>query len=1177
MNALLEPLKRYRDYETIEEKLISASGITQISGVIDGAKGNLIAGLGGDYSWKLVVTFSEQRARELVADLAQYEDQVWYYPAKDVLFYQSDIRGNLLTGERIAVMKQLAYEKRGIIVTTIDGLMDCLQDPKILMEASLQFTVGEKLNTSELKEELIRIGYEKNAQVEGVGQFAIRGGIIDIFPLSQELPFRIELWGDEIDTIRTIDVDSQRSVGEVDQALVYPAVEMILTSREIQIGLEAIEREGKAIEAQFRGEMKTEEAFRLSESIANLKDELLQFSNLTAAESYIRYFCPKVFGFMDYIDGPNTLILLDEPSRLEARGKTVELEFGDSITQRIEKGYALPKQADILQSRKQIFAQLRRHGALAFSTLDMSVEGLKVTNQFSLATKSVSAFNKSFELLVKELKRYIAGHYQIVVTTDSTSRAKRLAKDLEEQELPCFLTQNFEHPIKPGEILVCASGIQHGFEYPLLQFVVITESDVFGNRIKKSKKIKRYSGERIQDFTQLKVGDYVVHENHGLGVYRGIEKVQVDRVNKDYIKIEYDKSGSLFVPVSSLDVLQKYAGSDAKKPKLNRLGSKEWQKTKSRVRGAVQDIAKDLVELYATREQAEGFPYSSDTTWQREFEEAFPFEETDDQLTTIEAVKQDMESTRSMDRLVCGDVGFGKTEIAIRAAFKAVQEDKQVVYLVPTTILAQQHYNTFSQRMKDYPIRVDLLCRFKTAKEQRKTITDLKKGLVDIVIGTHRVLSKDVEYKDLGLLIIDEEQRFGVSHKEKIKQLKHNVDVLTLTATPIPRTLHMSLIGIRDMSVLEEAPLQRMPIQTYVMEHNEEMIREAVGRELARDGQVFYVYNRVKDIAEVTGRLQKLLPEATIAFAHGQMHERELEDIMYQFINGTIDVLVSTTIIETGLDISNVNTMIIQDADNMGLSQLYQLRGRVGRSSRTAYAFLTYRKNKMIREVAEKRLGAIKEFTELGSGIRIAMKDLEIRGAGNILGASQHGHMEAVGYDLYCKMLSEAVHTIQGDGKALYYETSIDLNLNAYIPTSYIQSEELKLNAYRKIATIENEEDRENMFDELFDRYGQVPTEVEMLLEIATLKSRAHEVYLTDVLEKGNEISFLIYPEAKYDPAKIQAFVQKFNGALKFDSQSKPLKFEYWKNYNTKTKALGSLAIVREVLESIEEELLVEE
>ncbi|MCR5754199.1 MAG: transcription-repair coupling factor, partial [Acetatifactor sp.] len=721
-----------------------------------------------------------------------------------------------------------------------------------------------------------------------------------------------------------------------------------------------------------------------------------------------------------------------------------------------------------------------------------------------------------------------------------------------------------------GEVLICYGHVERGFEYPMLKFVVLSESDIFGAEKKKKKKKKNFHGQKINDFNELKIGDYVVHETHGLGIYKGIEKVEVEHVVKDYIKIEYRDGGNLYVLATGLDVLQKYASADAAKtPKLNKLGTKEWERTKTKVRTAVNEIAKELVELYAIRQQSTGYSFGKDTVWQREFEEMFPFEETEDQLAAIADTKADMESTRIMDRLVCGDVGYGKTEIAIRAAFKAVQEGKQVVYLVPTTILAQQHYNTFVQRMKDFPVRIDLMSRFRTPSEIKKTVTDLQKGFVDIVIGTHRVLSKDVQYKDLGLLIIDEEQRFGVAHKEKIKQLKENVDVLTLTATPIPRTLHMSLIGIRDMSVLEEAPNDRLPIQTYVMEYNDQMVREAIVRELSRGGQVYYVYNRVSNIADIASGLAALVPEATVAYAHGQMKEHELERIMLDFVNGEIDVLVSTTIIETGLDISNVNTMIIHDSDQLGLSQLYQLRGRVGRSNRTAYAFLMYKRDKMLKEVAEKRLAAIREFTDLGSGFKIAMRDLEIRGAGNLLGMRQHGHMEAVGYDMYCKMLNEAVLGLKGQAAVSDFATIIDLDVDAYIPPVYIVNEMQKLDIYKRIAGIENEKERDDMRDELLDRFGEIPKSVDNLLRIALIRVAAHKLFMTEIKGKNERIIFTFRPDGNINVQAIPQLLKKIGKELSFTAYGNPY-FTY------KYRRTGLVEKDEELLLDKTEELLCE-
>lgn len=1171
MRAFIKPLESLNGFSNILTTMKREKGLIAVTGCMDAQKPHMIYALGQEKKNRVIITFHEQRAKELYEDYLFFDKTAVYYPAKDILFYQSDIRGSVLTAERMKALKAIYEQESVTVITTFDALMNTQAPPQRVWDNILAFSEGDTISLKEVTSALIRMGYEKEHQVETTGQFAVRGGILDIYPLTEDNPVRIELWDDEIDTIRTFDTESQKSIENIESIVVYPACELVLTEAEKQKGITRILKEAEITSEKLRKEMKTEEAYRMLSTAKEKAEEWGELSIYAGMDAYLSYFCEQKYSLLDYFLPNETAMFLDEFTRCVERGIQTEVEFTESMKQRLEKGYILPGQMKELFTQKEILAKCQKFSAVSVNALDAKAHGLKMQGTYGIHVKSVNAYNNSFELLVKDLNQYKKNRYKVILLSGSKTRAKRLAEDLLLEGLNSFYTEDYDHELLPGQIMVCYGKVHKGYEYPILQFAVITETDIFGQeRKKKKKRHHSYEGEKIQSFTDLSVGDYVVHENHGLGIYRGIEKIEVDKKIKDYIKIEYAGTSTLYILATQLELIQKYAGKDAKAPKLNRLGGKEWAKTKTKVRGAVKEIAADLVKLYALREKQNGFVYGPDTVWQREFEELFPFEETYDQEMAIEDTKRDMESTKIMDRLICGDVGYGKTEIAIRAAFKAVQEGKQVAYLVPTTILAQQIYNTFSQRMMEFPVRVDLMCRFRTPADQKKTVEGLKKGQVDIVVGTHRILSKDVVFKDLGLLIIDEEQRFGVAHKEKLKQLKTNVDVLTLTATPIPRTLHMSLIGIRDMSVLEEPPMDRLPIQTYVMEYNEEMVREAIHRELARDGQVFYVYNKVKDIDEITDKIQALVPEAVVAYAHGQMKERELEKIMYSFINGEIDILVSTTIIETGLDISNVNTMIIHDADNMGLSQLYQLRGRVGRSNRTAYAFLMYRRNKMLKEIAEKRLAAMKEYSELGSGFKIAMRDLEIRGAGNLLGAEQSGHMEAVGYDLYCKMLHEAVKEAKGDVVEEKFETTIDIITNAFIPNAYIANEVQKLDIYKRIAGIETQDEVEEMLEELIDRFGEPPKSVQNLLMIARQKSKAHELYIKDVVQKGQELRLTMYEKANIHAERIPDVIKACEPFLTFVADNKNPYFVYRLNANSKEKGKDILEILKTLLEKME-------
>lgn len=1079
MTTFKNPLTKLEHFQELERDAAAGMGPILVTSVTDTAKAHLIHSLCRETRpWKLVITYDEQRAKELYDDLRCFSGQVSLYPAKDLLFYSADIRGFEASAARIEVWRRMQEEAKGIIVTTVDGLMDQLEEPEQFRSQVFELDEHDSVDPRKFAGLLTKLGYERTAEVNGIGQFSVRGGIIDFFPVTEELPVRVELWDTDIDSIRSFDPENQRSVERLSRISIYPA-------RELNVG-------GRA--------------------------------------SFLRYWDPE-----------RSLIFMDEVPRCEERARRIQAEFQEGMAGRVASGHIKKEEVPALFGAEEIMETLKSGITVCLSGLDARLSDFHIRKQLPIVSRSVASFPGNFELLIEDMRRYEREKWSVVLLTPSRTRAERLAQSFRDYGFSAFSPREQEkeeqapEPVE-GSIMILHGSLHRGFEYPLLRFALLSERDLFVREVQKKKKRKKHGeGSRISSLSELMIGDYVVHEEYGLGIYKGIEQIKADDVLRDYIKIQYQGGDNCYVPATKLDVIQKYAAADAPPPKLNRLGGPEWGKTKAKVKGAVREIARELVSLYATRMGETGHLYGPDTVWQKEFEELFPFEETEDQLKAIADIKEDMENGRIMDRLVCGDVGYGKTEIALRAAFKAVQEGFQVIFLVPTTILAQQHYNNFVQRMQNFPVRVDLLCRFRTPGEQKKTLQDFYLGLVDILIGTHRVLSKDIRPKRLGMLIVDEEQRFGVTHKEKLKQMKRDVNVLTLTATPIPRTLHMSLAGIRELSILEEPPQDRQPIQTYVLEYSDEMVREAIRRELSRGGQVYYVYNRVNNIADITDRLKALLPEAEIACAHGQMKERELEQIMLDFMNGEIDVLVTTTIIETGLDIPNVNTIIIQDADRFGLSQLYQLRGRVGRSSRSACAFLLYRRGRMLSEEAEKRLKAIREFTELGSGIRIAMRDLEIRGAGNVLGAEQHGHMQAVGYDLYCKLLNRAVRELSGkerEEKKQAYFTTVSAEADAYIPDSYIRSEEQKLDIYKRIAAVENEEDDLNMQDELMDRFGEIPKPVRNLLLIARIRSAAHGIGATDVEVGKKETQITMLAEAPLDTAQLPDLVGAYRGRL---------------------------------------------
>ncbi|MBR4582106.1 MAG: transcription-repair coupling factor [Lachnospiraceae bacterium] len=1138
------PIRELREFEEIGGALKGGVKRLELTGCTESGKCHFLHTFGASFDVRILITYSDLRARDLAEEYSMYDRDVKVFPAKDLIFYQADIYSNEITKDRMKVLRSILEGKPITVITTFDSLMTPMIPLQVLKKNILKIALGSVMEEKAIALKLSGMGYQKVPTVEQPGQFAIRGGIVDIFDLTEDNPVRIELWGDEVDSIRVFDVQTQRSLNKVKEAVIFPACEFLLSDSERESGFKKIEKEVKKTVTDFREKAQNEEAHRLEHEWKTTKEQVEEFSQTNVLESFIRYFYPDAEGFLNLFDERSRILFLDEPSKIDRHIESVEEEFKDSFTHRIEKGYALPGQAGLLLPYEKALKTLKNETVFGVTILDYMTSKFKFEKRFNIDMHPVSSYNGSVTELMKDLEKYRKEGYRVLVVSSSRTRAKRIAENITDEGVTAFYGQDSEYALQPGDVMTYYGHVRQGYEFPMIRFVILSDTDIFG-RERKKRKVKKYSGNKILDFGDLNVGDYVVHESYGIGIYRGIEKVKNDGVTKDYMRIEYAGNSSLYVLAGCFDSVMKYSSKDGKAPKLNKLGTQAWKNTKAKVHESVLGVAKELVELYAKRQRSEGHRFSADTVWQKEFEEMFPFEETDDQLAAIEATKADMESSKIMERLICGDVGYGKTEIAIRAAFKAVMDGYQVLFLVPTTILAEQHYNTFCQRMKEFPIKIELMSRFRTPTEQRKTSERLKKGLVDIVIGTHRILSKDISPKNLGLLIIDEEQRFGVAHKEKLKRLKYDVDVLTLTATPIPRTLNMSLIGIRDMSVLEEAPQDRLPIQTFVMEYNEEMVREAIVRELSRGGQVYYVHNRINDITNVTTRISALVPEARVAFAHGQMGERELEDIMHDFIQGEIDVLISTTIIETGLDISNVNTIIIDRADRFGLAQLYQLRGRVGRSNRAAYAFLMYDRNVILKEEAEKRLQAIREFTELGSGFKISMRDLGIRGAGNLLGMQQHGNMEAVGFELYCKMLNDAVLTVKGEKKEEEeFETLADLDINAYLPAEYIVNEPQKLEMYHKIASIEGKVDYEEFRDELKDRFGELPKPAEVLLKVALLRARAKRLYITEIKGGNGKIKISVLKTAPIKAEKIPEFLASFKGSMRYVKSGNP-GFEY--------------------------------
>ena len=1141
MKGLTAPMLELESFQQILNCISKKQTPVFATGVIDAAKNHLTYCL-KEYTERpvFILTYSELRAKEIMEDMAFFEKDCVYYPAKDILFYSADVHSMEMNRQRFLALERLLKGERPVIVASMEALLDKYPKKEVFQSFLLQLKVGDIVEISDLTRKLVVMGYERAELVESPGQFTLRGGILDIWSLTAEDAVRIEFWDDEIDSIRSMDAQSQRSVDKLDEAVIFPMREMVYREEQALEAAERITREYTKTLKNLEKKGLEEAAERLREHIGEDAELLRAEKTLPAVGAYVDYFYGEAVSLLSYLQ-EDTILCIDEPERIREHMDILTEEYQESVKGRIEQGYLLPGQSHMLYSYTEILRQMEAFATVLLAGLSQRSLDFQPKWMADFAVRSTPSFQQRADLFVEELQYLKKENFRTLILAGSGTRAQRIAGELGNMGLEAVYIDDLEKPVPKGAVWVAKGTLTKGFRYDFINLAVFCDSELFGGKEKKKRKKRRKNGTAIESFTDLHIGDYVVHDNHGIGVFRGLEKISVEGVQKDYMKISYRDGGSLFVPVNQMDMVQKYIGTGAAAPKLNKLGGQDWAKAKAKARKAVQIMAEDLVALYAKRAAAKGHVYGLDTVWQREFEENFPYEETEDQLNAIEDVKKDMESDKVMDRLICGDVGYGKTEVAIRAAFKAAQEGKQVAFLVPTTILAQQHYNTFVQRMAGYPIKIELLSRFRTPKQQKESLHNMERGFSDILIGTHRILSKDVKFKDLGLIIVDEEQRFGVAHKEKLKALRENVDVLTLSATPIPRTLHMSLAGIRDMSLLEEPPQERHPIQTYVMENNPEFIREAIRREISRGGQVYYLYNRVEHISEEAFRIQKLVPEANVTYAHGQMSERELERIMGEFIEGEIDVLVCTTIIETGMDISNANTIIIQDADRMGLSQLYQLRGRVGRSNRIAYAYLLYRRDKILREEAEKRLQTIREFTEFGSGFKIAMRDLEIRGAGNLLGAEQHGHMEAVGYDMYCRLLEEEVQNLKGEApREESFETSIDLNISAFIPDFYIKNQEQRMELYKKIAGIRNMDEFYDMQEELEDRYGDLPKAVQLLLEVVLVKAEAHEMGIVSITQKHGNLLLEFRPEPNIDVGRLMQLIAAAKGKYLFTAGANP-------------------------------------
>ncbi|MBS5939560.1 transcription-repair coupling factor [Clostridium sartagoforme] len=1163
LKGVLQPLSENSTFNEIISSIKNKKYPISINGLSDSGKSYGIYGIFEKIDSSMVIlTHSDMEAKNIYEDLSFYTNDIYYFPAKEVVFYNIDAISGDLRWARLKVIKEMMKDSKKIIVTSIDSLTSVYTPRALFEEYNFELKVDDEVDFKALSQKLLECGYERVEAVEGKGEFSLRGGILDVFPPTTTYPYRIELFGDTIDSIRTFNTESQRSIEKVDMMEVFPAKEIILNEEALNRGKESILKEFEEIKG--KGSSDKERIEKLEKIVKANIEALTELLTFETVDSYLPYFYEKPNSFFDYVK--NYTYVVDDIKKCEGKLESCYFEFIENYEAFLQRGGVLPSQNRLLIDKNDLLERLDNQKVITLDVFEANSNFLSPISKYNINALTLNSYQGQLDLLIEDIKEKKEKGFKTIILSGTRTRGERLVNTLRDREIESSYREDIQS-IEFGEVVITFGNLLKGFEYPDLKICIISDKDVFGEakrKISKRKSQKKGVG-KIKSFAELKLGDYVVHANHGVGVYKGIKQIEVGGHKRDYLDIVYDKGDKLYVPVDQLDLVQKYIGSEGKTPKVNKLGSNEWTKAKAKVKKSINEIAEDLVKLYATRATLKGYKFSKDTEWQRQFEDEFPFEETPDQLTSLEEIKANMESDKPMDRLLCGDVGYGKTEVAVRAAFKAVMDGKQVAFLVPTTILAEQHYKNMLKRFSDFPVKIDMISRFRSAKEQKLTLQAAKEGNVDIVIGTHRLVSKDIVFKDLGLLIIDEEQRFGVAQKEKIKSLKKNVDVLTLSATPIPRTLHMSLTGARDISVIETPPEERYPIQTYVVEQNDQLVRDAILREVNREGQVYYVYNRVDSIDAMARYISELVPECKVGIIHGQMTERQLEKEMISFMNREYDILVCTTIIETGIDIPNVNTMIIHDSDKMGLSQLYQLRGRVGRSNRIAYAYFMYTKDKVLTEVAEKRLKALKDFTELGSGFKIAMRDLEIRGAGNMMGSAQHGHMAAIGYDLYCRMLEDTIKIVKGEIEKEPIETTVDIKVDAYIPGTYIEDEIQKIEVYKKIAAIDGLDDYMDIKAELEDRYSEIPDPVYNLMDIAYIKGRAKQLSIEEVKEMPKEIRFIFADGASNINNIYKNLLENYKDKVFLMFGEKP----YFAVRLSEIKKEGMLGLFKEMLDNL--------